>query len=84
MNKEFSDSIEENIELLNAMMSGQTRECGNRAHHAALQVEKAVMAILDQNKADSMLPLGVTCAVFKIARIMIQAKQNESLIQLLN
>lgn len=86
----FDDSIDNNIAILEAILSGQPRTAGQRAHHCAGLVEKAILGIIDsQGPKDPAVSLGVTCAVFKVAKMMVQgdgkaAEHNKGMIQLLS
>lgn len=85
----FTTDIEANMALIQDILSGVTRDKGNRAHAAALKVEKALMGIMNDHIGDGAASLGITYAVHKVARLLVQSDRanqakGQGLIQLLN
>ncbi len=85
----FTMDIEANMAILGDILSGVTRDKGNRAMRAAQEIEKVVMGVMNTHIGDPAASLGITFAIHKIAKLLVhsdkqnQAK-NQSLIQLLN
>jgi hypothetical protein len=85
----FSMDIEANMGLLGDILSGITRDKGNRAMRAAQEIEKVVMGVMNTHIGDPAASLGITFAIHKIAKLLVNSdKQNEAknqgLIQLLS
>lgn len=85
----FTMDIEANMALIQDILSGITRDKGNRAHQAALKVEKALMGIMNDHIGDGAASLGITFAVHKIAKLLVNGdranqEKGQGLIQLLN
>lgn len=83
----FTDSIEENVEVLRELLGGVPPGARNRAKQAASAVENMVVRLQADHPKDPVVALGTAFAVFVIAQRFIQAERGsdgKSMIQLLS
>jgi hypothetical protein len=84
----FTMDIEANMALIQDIMSGVTRDKGQRAMAAGQKVEKALMGIMNDHIGDGAASLGICYAVHKIAKLLVNGdranqQKGQGLIQLL-
>jgi len=84
----FTSDIDGNMGLIQELISGLTRDKGNRAMIAAKQIEKVVADVMNLHKGDAASSLGITFAIHKIAKLLVQGDKSnqdkgQGLIQLL-
>jgi hypothetical protein len=84
----FTSDIDANMGLIQELISGLTRDKGNRAMIAAKQIEKVVVDVMNLHKGDAASSLGITFAIHKIAKLLVQGDKanqdkGQGLIQLL-
>lgn len=84
----FSDSIDENVEILRELLGGISPQHRNRAKKAAVSLENAFTRLQKDYPKDSTVALGAAYAIFMLAQRLVEApKQGDSdkrLIQLLS
>lgn len=85
----FSDSIDNNLEVITELLRGTPSETRNRAKRAAMSMEKAFEAIKKNSPKDPAVALGVAFAVFTLGQRMVQDDSRKgddvgNLIELLN
>jgi hypothetical protein len=83
----FTDSIEENVEVLRELLGGVPAGARNRAKQAASAVENMVVRLQADHPKDPVVALGTAFAIFVIAQRFIQAERGsdgKSMIQLLS
>lgn len=69
---QFSDSIDENMELLPQLLGNMTPGQKERAKRAAMSVEKTVLALQKDGKNDPAIGLGLCFAVMLIAQNLVK------------
>ena len=83
----FSDSIDENIEMIRELLAGIPPSERNRAKRAAVMMENTFTQIAKANPKDPAVGLGAAFAIFILAQRLVQAPQqsdsDKGLIQLL-
>jgi hypothetical protein len=82
----FSDSIENNCEVLDQMIRALPRSQLQKAQKGAEKIEKVFQGIQKDNPGDGAVTLGVAWAIYKIGQKMVeQSKEgkHEGLIQLI-
>lgn len=82
---QFSDSIDDNFNVVVELLNGIPPNARERAKKAAIAIEKTIMAIRKDGKKDPAAGLGVAFAVFMVAKQLVeaQAESDRPLIQLL-
>lgn len=83
----FTDSLNENVDSLAALLSGIPPESRQRAKRAAVAIEKVVDALRKDHPRDPVVGLGVAFAVMLIAQRMVESEksgEDKPLIQLLS
>jgi len=85
----FTDSIENNIETIRELLQGIPPSERGRAKRAAVQIEKAVSAIMKDNSGSPSVGLGMAFAIYTIAQRLVAQPQegdkpSSGLIQLLS
>lgn len=74
----FTDSIENNLETIRELLTGVPPSERNRAKRAAIQIEKAVNAIMKDNFGSPSVGLGMAFAIYTIAqRLVAQPQEGE-------
>ena len=83
----FTDSIDENLEIIRELLGGIPPSERQRAKRAAVTLENTFTAIAKANPKDPAVGLGAAFAIFILAQRLVQApSQSDSdkgLIQLL-
>lgn len=84
----FSDSIDENIELLRELLGGLPPEHRRMAKRAAVQIENVFTKLQKDNPKNAAVALGAAFAVFLLAQRLGEAPEqggsDKQLIQLLS
>lgn len=84
----FTDSIDENVELLREMLGGLPPEHRRMAKKAAVTIENVFTQLQKDHPKNAAVALGAAFAVFLLAQRLVEApKQGDSdkrLIQLLS
>lgn len=85
----FSDSIEENLELIRELLRSVPPGMRNQAKLAAVTIEKAVTGLQRDSQGNQGAALGAAFAIYMIAQRMVEQSQQgeragDKLIQLLN
>ncbi len=86
---QFTDSLDENIEILRELLAGMPPESRRRAQGAAVALENTFHRLQKDHPKDAAVALGAAFAVFKLAERIVDApKQGDGpergLIQLLS
>jgi hypothetical protein len=86
---EFTDSIDENVEILRELLGGIPPEARDRAKKAAIALENQFTRLQRDYPKDTAIALGAAFAVFMLAQRIVEApKQGDGkdrgLIQLLS
>jgi hypothetical protein len=83
----FTDSIDENIEILRELLGGIPPEARRRAKRAAVEIENVFSGLQKNHPKDPAVALGAAFAVFLLAQRLVEAKEqggsDKGLIQLL-
>jgi hypothetical protein len=69
----FTDSINENLELIGQLLGNATAEQKNRAKKTAIKIENVVHTIQKDNQKDGAVGLGLAFAVFYIAQNLVES-----------
>ena len=84
----FTDSIDENVEMLRELLGGVPPESRRRAKKAAVALENTFTRLQKDHPKDAVIALGAAFAIFMLAQRLVEApKQGDSdkrLIQLLS
>lgn len=85
----FSDSIDNNLEVITELLRGVPTATRDRAKRAAMAMEKTFEAIKRDSPKDPAVALGVAFAVFTLGQRMVQDDSRKgdnvgNLIELLN
>jgi hypothetical protein len=83
----FSDSIDDNTEMLRELLRGLPPSARGRAAKAAAAIEKAFTNLQKDHPKDGAVALGAAFAIFMVAAHLVeQAKdgKHDSLIELVN
>lgn len=84
----FTDSVDENCEMLRELLAGIPPANRNRAKKAAVLLENTFTRLQADHPKDAVIALGAAFAIFKLAQRLVEApKQGDSdkrLIQLLS
>jgi hypothetical protein len=84
---QFSDSISENVALLEELLRGIMPEHRRQAKRAAVQIENVWNALIKDNPKNPAVALGAAFAVYKLAERLGEKQEGtsaaDSLIQLL-
>ena len=84
---QFTDSISENVALLEELLRGVHPASRNQAKRAAMQIERVWNALIKDNPKNPAVALGAAFAVYKLAERLgekQEAGSDQSLIQLLS
>lgn len=88
MSLTFTDSIEENVEVLRELLGGCPPGARHRAKRAAVTIEKAFTGLQKDHQSDPAVALGAAFAIYIIAQRLVQAERGtgdgKSMIQLLS
>lgn len=81
----FTDSIDENIETLRALLAGVPPESRRRAKLAAVTIENVFTRLQKDHPKDNAVALGAAFAVFLLAERLCEAPEqgDKNLIQTL-
>jgi hypothetical protein len=71
---EFSDSIQNNISVLEELLAGQTPAQRKRASYAASQIEKAFTDLRKEANNDPAVILGTIFAIHLLAQRLVQSR----------
>jgi hypothetical protein len=83
-NATFSDSIDNNLELLRELLRGLPPDTRNQARLAASVVEKTILAIQKDTQGNQGAALGAAFAIYTFAQRMVEGGKGKNLIELLN
>lgn len=86
MSLEFTDSIDDNFNVVVELLNGVPAGARERAKRAALAIEEVLMRIKKDGAKDPAVGLGVAFAVFMVAKQLVEAQRDDDrpLIQLLS
>ena len=85
----FSDSIENNLELLRELLRGLPPDTRNAARYAASKVEKSITDLMKDYRGNRGAALGTAFAVYMFAQTFVEKSQGgegqgQKLIELLH
>ena len=82
----FTDSIDENVEVLTELLRGVSPEHRRNAKKAAAAIENTWQALIKDNPRNPVVALGAAWAVMKIAQHVTKKQQesNNQLVKLLS
>ena len=85
----FTESIDENIELLRELVAGLPPDARRRSKKAAVKIENVFTGLQKEYPKDAAVALGAAFAVFLLAQRLVEAPEQEGnsdkgLIQLLS
>ena len=66
----FTDSLGENVELLNELLRGMPPGAQKRAHDTAVQIERVISGLRHNHPKDPAVALGTAWCIFQIAQQM--------------
>jgi len=82
---QFTDSIDQNLELLQELIDGMPQGAKVRGQNAAAAVGNVIHALRRDNPKDPAVAIGVALAIFSVGQQMVhaQAETDKPLIQLI-
>lgn len=85
---QFTDSIDENMEMMRVLLGGMMPEHRRRAKAAAVKIENVWNALIKDNPKDKAVALGAAFAIYALAQRLGEAAEqggsDKALIQLLS